>query len=128
MDRTKRVFIAFAIEDKFARDNLVCQANRQNSAPFDFTEMPVRQPWNEKWKANCRAHLQGCDGVIAFISRNTAKADDTLWEIKCAREEGIPIKGFWVHADDPCRKPAELGNSGIAYWTVENIVDFLHSL
>jgi len=81
MAKNKRIFIAFEIEDKFARDNLVYQANRQHSAPFDFTDMSVKQTWDPKWKTNCRSHLQGCDGVIVFISR----------EIRCAKEEGIPI-------------------------------------
>jgi hypothetical protein len=128
MARNKRIFIAFAIEDKFARDNLVYQASRQRSAPFDFTDMSVKQPWDQKWKTNCRSHLQGCDGVIAFISRNTPKAEGACWEIRCAKEERIPIKGFWVHRDDPCCKPAELGSTAVVYWTWDNIINFLDSL
>jgi hypothetical protein len=38
----KRVFIAFAIEDKFARDNLVYQAQRQENTPFTFLDFSVK--------------------------------------------------------------------------------------
>jgi hypothetical protein len=57
MASNKRIFIAFAVEDKFARDNLVYQAKRQRTAPFDFTDLSVKEPWDEKWKTNCRTHL-----------------------------------------------------------------------
>ena len=72
MAKNKRIFIAFAVEDKFARDNLVYQAKRQPNTPFDFTDMSVKEPWDSMWKTNCRAKIKGCDGVIAFISRNTS--------------------------------------------------------
>jgi hypothetical protein len=128
MARNKRIFIAFAIEDKFARDNLVFQAKYQRNVPFDFTDMSVKEPWDSSWKTNSRRKIAGCDGVIAFISRNTPKAEGACWEIKCAREEGIPVKGFWVHADDPRGRPAELGSTPVVYWTWENISNFIESL
>jgi hypothetical protein len=88
----ERIFIAFAIEDKFARDNLVYQATRQHTTPFSFMDMSVKDPWDDKWKTNCRAHLQRCDGVIAFISRNTHKAEGACWEIKSL----FPATTVWV--------------------------------
>jgi hypothetical protein len=128
MGRNKRVFISFAIEDTFARDNLVHQAKVQENAPFDFTDLSVREPWDSQWKTNCRRTIKGCDGVVAFISRNTPKAEGALWEIKCAKEEGVPIKGFWVHKDDPAGKPTELGNTPVVYWTWDNIKNFIDTL
>ncbi|MFZ0864645.1 MAG: hypothetical protein WCA27_24295 [Candidatus Sulfotelmatobacter sp.] len=128
MAKNKCVFIAFAIEDKFARDNLVYQAKHQENVPFDFTDMSVKEPWDSQWKTNCRKKIKGCDGVIAFISRNTPSAEGACWEIKCAKEEGIPIKGFWVHKEDPCCKPGELGSTSVVYWTWENVKNFIDSL
>ena len=128
MAKNRCVFIAFAVEDKFARDNLVYQAKHQENAPFDFTDMSVKEPWDSQWKTNCRKKIKGCDGVVAFISRKTPKAEGACWEIKCAKEEGIPIKGFWVHKDDPCCKPTELESTSVVYWTWENIKNFVDSL
>ncbi len=128
MAKSKRIFIAFAAEDKFARDNLVFQAKQQHNVPFDFTDMSVKEPWDSSWKTNCRTKIKGCDGVIAFISRNTPKADGACWEIKCAKDESVPIKGFWVYKDDPCCKPTELGSTPVVYWTWDNISNFIDSL
>lgn len=128
MARNKRVFIAFAVEDKFARDNLVYQAKEQGNVPFDFTDMSVKEPWDAKWKTNCRIKIKGCDGVIVFISRNTPQAEGARWEIKCAKEEGVPIKGFWVRSNDPCCRPPELGSTPVVYWTWDNITNFINSL
>lgn len=128
MPRRKRIFIAFAFEDKFARDNLVFQAKYQRDVPFDFIDMSVKEPWDFQWKTNCRTKICGCDGAIAFISKNTRFADGARWEIKCAKEEGIPIRGVWVYKDDPCSGPPELGNTRIVYWTWGNISSFIDSL
>ncbi len=84
----KRVFIAFAIEDRKYRDFLVGHA-RNPRTPFEFVDMSAKEPWDEKWKTNCRSRVKGCDGVIALISKNTVNADGELWEIKCADEEAV---------------------------------------
>lgn len=123
----KKVFIAFAIEDKFARDNLVYQAEQEHT-PFKFLDMSVQEPFTSMWKTQCRERIKECNGVVAFISRNTPRADGACWEIKCAIEEGIPIRGFWVHRDDPCCKPVELGTTRVDYWTWDNVKNFINSL
>lgn len=123
----KRVFIAFAVEDKFARDNLVYQSNQAHT-PFQFVDMSVQEPFSSAWKTQCRERIKSCDGVVAFISRNTPRADGACWEIKCAIEEYIPIRGFWVHRDDPCCKPAELGSTRVDYWTWDSVRTFINSL
>ena len=86
MATNKRIFIAFAVEDKTYRDFLVGQSKLKKS-PFDFNDFSVKEPWDAKWKTNCRSRIKGCDGVIALISKNTAKADGQLWEIQCAYEK-----------------------------------------
>jgi nucleoside 2-deoxyribosyltransferase len=102
MASSHRIFIAFAIEDEWARTYLVGQAKNENST-FSFTDMSVKKPWDEEWKKQCRSRIKGCDGVIALVSKNTAAATGELWEIKTAKEEGIPIIGIYTKSDD---KPA----------------------
>ena len=94
-----RIFISFAIEDEKYRDLLKGQAKNENS-PFNFTDMSVKEPWDEKWKTNCRIKIKGCDGVIVLLSKNIKKADGALWEINCAKEEKIPLIGLYIHSDD----------------------------
>ena len=123
----KKIFVSFAIEDKFARDNLIFQA-QQHHTPFEFTDLSVHKPWDSKWKTNCRQRIKECDGVIAFISYNPIHADGALWEIKCAYEENIPVLPVYVHDSGTKNIPSELSGKRIFHWTWDNIKNFLNSL
>src|SRR5258708_31692108 len=119
---TKRIFIAFAIEDARYRTFLSAQA-KLDKCPFDFVDMSAKEAWDEKWKTNCRSRVKGCDGVIALISKNTAYADGQLWEIQCAYEENVPVMLMWISDDRPAL-PALLKNKRINVWSWENIKNF----
>lgn len=125
MARKNRIFISFAVEDSNYRDLLVGQAKNKKS-PFEFVDMSVKEPWDEKWKSNCRSRIKGCDGVIALVSKNTARADGALWEIRCAKEESIPIRGVYCTTDNqPSSTPEGVK---MLNWTWENIANFIDSL
>jgi hypothetical protein len=124
----KQVFISFAVEDKWARDYLAGQA-KNDDTPFDFADMSVKEPWDEKWKTNCRIKIKGCDGLIAFVSKNTMKADGARWEMKCAEEEGIPMIGVYTKAEEKgCSIPPELNGSRVIDWKWAGIAAFITSL
>ena len=128
MARYHRVFTAFAIEDVWARDYLVGQG-RNERTPFQFTDMSVKQPWDYAWKTQCRTRIRGCDGMIALLSRNTAKASGQLWEISCAREEGIPIMAIYTTRENrPYLIPTVLNGIPVRDWTWANIMQFLGKL
>jgi hypothetical protein len=124
----KRIFISFAIEDENSRDFLVGQA-RNRKSPFEFVDMSVKEPWSDKWKTRCRTRIKGCDGVIALVSKNTLRAQGQLWEVKCAKEESVPVRGIYVSADNrPARLPEEFEGVRVVNWTWPNISNFLGSL
>ncbi len=123
-----RIFISFAPQDMFARNEVLAEARQRGSPRCDFREMTSNDPRNTTWRAECRNEIRSSDGVIAFISRHTPEAGDACWAISCAREEGIPIRGFWVHHNDPRGKPIELGDTPVVYWDWDNISGFIHSL
>jgi len=124
----KRIFISFAIEDETYRDFLVEQSRNQRS-PFEFVDMSVKQPWDDKWKTRCRIKIKGCDGVIALVSKNTAKASGQLWEIKCAKEERIPTSGVYINNQDkPYNLPKEFDRIRVVNWTWDNIKSFIDSI
>lgn len=128
MASKNRIFIAFAVEDKWARDYLVGQA-KNDASPFEFVNMSVNEPWDEKWKTQCRSRIKGCDGMIALVSKNTKSASGALWEIKTAREEFIPVRGVYTTTDDrPSILPSELTGVRVVGWTWANIKAFLDSL
>ncbi|HEX7961974.1 MAG TPA: hypothetical protein VF493_18795 [Terriglobales bacterium] len=124
----KRVFIIFAIEDKKFRDLLSGQSKNPNS-PFEFVDMSAKEPWDKDWKTNCRIRIKGCDGVIAFISKNTSKAEGALWEMKCAKEENIPLFGVYCYPDDrPSILPDILTGVKVIDWSWDGVARFIDSL
>lgn len=123
---SKRVFIAFAAEDIRYRDFLVGQA-RNNKSPFTFIDMSVKEPWDEKWKTNCRSRVKGCDGVVALISSNTKSADGQLWEIKCAYDENIPVMLMWINDERPTL-PTLLKDKKINIWGWDNLKAFVDKI
>lgn len=122
----KRVFIGFAVENEASRNLLAGQAKLKKS-PFEFIDMSVKTPYDEKWKTNCRARIKSCDGAVALISKHTAKADGELWEIQCAEEEGIPLMLMWINDERPTL-PAALNNRRINVWSWDNLVAFVDKL
>jgi hypothetical protein len=127
MAKNDRIFISFAAEDSSYRDMLVGQAKNSKS-PFSFTDMSVKEPFDEKWKTNCRSKIKGCDGMIALLSRKTWYADGARWEMQCAIDEGIPLIGVHIHSDDKGAIPTELSGKRIIEWTWDGIKRFLDSL
>jgi hypothetical protein len=122
-----RVFISFAAEDVKYRDFLVGQMRLQDS-PIDFIDFSVKEPWDEKWKTNCKTKIRGCEGFIALISKKTWNATGARWEMKFADEEGLPILGVHIHADDKGAIPPELVGHKVIEWTWDGIKNFLNRL
>lgn len=123
----KSIFISFAIEDEWAKRYLIGQAKNDNS-PFAFTDMSIKEPFDEKWKTHCREVIKGCDGVIALLSTHTRFADGARWEIKCAVEEEVPIIGVHTKKDEKGAIPQELQGQKVIEWTWPGIKNFLNSL
>lgn len=126
MATKKRTFVSFAKEDIRFRDLFVGQKQLKDT-PFDFVDMSVKEPWDEKWKTNCRSHICGCDGLIALLTKNTWNTDGARWEMQCAADEVIPSLGIHIYSDDKGAVPPELKGKTIS-WTWDGIDKFLKSL
>ncbi len=119
--RKKKIFVSFAVEDKKYRDFLVAQGKNERS-PFTFIDMSVKEPWTQKiWKDKCRDKIQKCDGMIVLLSKNTWHASGARWEIKCAKEEGVPVIGMHVKKNDKGAKPPELNGKKVIDWSWDNL-------
>lgn len=123
----KRIFTSFAIEDERMRDLFVGQA-RHEKVPYDLVDMSVKEPWSSAWKTNCRTKIKGCDGMVVLISKNLKKGTGALWEINCAKEEGIPILGVYMSGCNILDAPNELNGVKKVTWTWANIADFVNGL
>jgi hypothetical protein len=120
-DSKKKIFVSFAIEDKKYRDFLVAQAKNERT-PFSFVDMSAKEPWEEKvWKDKCRAKIQKCDGMIMLLSKNTWHAGGARWEVKCAREERVPVIGMHIKKSDRGAKPPELNGKKVIDWSWDNL-------
>ena len=93
------VFIAFAIEDKTARDFLVGQS-LNTKTPFEFIDMSVDEPYDEEWKKRVTTRIRRSHGVIALISANSLSSSGQKWEIQCAKDEGVPLLGLRIKSTD----------------------------
>jgi nucleoside 2-deoxyribosyltransferase len=128
MATDNRVFISFAVEDKWAKEYLVGQAKNSKS-PFEFINMSINEPFDEKWRTQCRSRIKGCDGVIAFVSRNTAAATGAIWEVKTAREEHVPVVAVYTTTENrPTNLPAAYSGVKKIDWTWPDIKSFLDGL
>jgi hypothetical protein len=124
--RTRRIFVSFAVEDEEYR-NLLRGQSKLGDCPIEYTDLSVKQPWGNSWKAQCRQRIKGCVGVIALISRNTRNADGARWEIKCAVEEGIPVLGLHIHEGDEYI-PLELTGKRVIRWTWPGIGNWINNV
>ena len=70
MASNKIVFIAFAIEDEWARDLLKGQSLNTDS-PFEYTDMSVKEAYDRNWKERVRTRIRRSDGVIVTVSKNS---------------------------------------------------------
>jgi hypothetical protein len=119
----KVIFIAFAIEDVKQRDLLKGQSLNTKS-PFEYIDMSVKEPYDKDWKDRVRTRIKRSDGVIALVSKNSLKSSGQKWEIQCAKEEGVKLRGIWAYTDDR----TDLEGLNTRVWTWDNIKDFIDSL
>ena len=123
----KRIFTSFAIEDKTERDLFVGQAKNKR-VPYELIDMSVKQPWSSSWKSNCRARIKSCSGFIVLITKHLEQAEGAIWEIKCAKEEGIPILGVYMKGCSIIHCPNELIGLKKINWNWDDISNFVNKL
>lgn len=123
MAENKVVFVAFAIEDERQRDFLKGQSLSPR-APYEFTDMSVKEPYDSGWKDKVRTRIRRSHGVVVLVSRNSPTSDGQKWEIQCAKEEGKPLLGIWAYSDDR----TSLTGVRTIVWSDANISDFIDSL
>ena len=122
----KRIFISFAIEDQKYRDFLVAQSKNESS-PFEFVDMSVKEAWKSDWKDKCTTKIRSCDGVIGLISKNTPSASGELFELECAYDEYIPVMLMYINDDRPTL-PSFLNNKRVNIWSWNNLKSFINNL
>ncbi len=119
----KIVFVAFAIEDVRIRDLIKGQSLLTDS-PFEYIDMSVTEAYDEEWKKRVRTRILRSDGVLAIVSSNSLKSSGQKWELQCAKDEKIPLRGIWAYKEDR----TNLVGVNTVVWTWPNIAAFINSL
>lgn len=123
MATRKVIFAAFAIEDQRIRDMIKGQSPK-TSTPFEYIDMSVKEAYDEEWKKKVRTRILRSHGVPAIVSANSVSSTGQMWEIQCARSEGVPLRGIWAYKDDRTR----LAGVNTMVWTWDNIANWIDGL
>jgi hypothetical protein len=108
--------------NEHAKQLLVAQA-RSEKYDLEFINYSVNEPFDEKWKTQCRERLSQVSTIIVLIGEETHKREAVLWEINEAYKQGKTVIGVRVHRYEDHRIPQLLTNNGarIINWDLEKI-------
>lgn len=123
MAEKKTIFVAFAIEDVKIRDMIKGQS-LNTASPFEYIDMSVKDAYDEEWKKKVRTRILRSDGVLAIVSKNSLTSTGQKWEIQCAKDEKVPVKGIWAYKED------RTALTGVAtmVWTWPNLANWIDGL
>ena len=119
-----RSFISFEMEDRWARDFLVRQAKDKRN-DIEFIDYSVQDPFDTKWKTNCKERIARTKGTIVMVGPTTYKSEAVLWEIDETLREGHYIFGIQIHRDRSHPIPNGLPTKNVIRWDFEQIVKWL---
>ena len=116
-----RAFISFEMEDKWARDFLAQHAKQKNNK-IEFVDYSVHDPFDSKWKTNCKDRIARTAGTIVMIGKTTSKSEAVLWEIAETARQGRPIFGVQISTNNTYPIPSGVPASRVVRWDFDRIV------
>jgi len=124
--RTRNVFISFHVEDENQVELLRSQA-RSEKYDLEFRDYSVKEPFDEKWKTNCRARIALTSATICMIGPRTAEREAVNWELEEAYRQGHLVIGVQIYSDrnDPIPKPLLDHKAPIVPWKLDEINNLL---
>jgi hypothetical protein len=121
-----RAFISFEMEDKWARDFLIEHAKNKNNG-IEFIDYSVHDPFDSKWKTNCKERIAKTAGTIVLIGETTYKSEAVLWEIAETSRQGHHIFGIQIRREKTYTVPEGVSSSKVIRWDFDAIVKQLES-
>ena len=119
-----RAFISFEMEDRWARDFLVHQAQDQRN-DIQFIDYSVQNPFDSSWKTQCSERMARTKGTIVLIGPTTYASDAVLWEIKETSRHGNYMFGIQINKDRTYTVPQGLAPTSVIRWDFDQIVQWL---
>jgi len=96
--QVRNVFISFHIEDEDQVRLLRHQA-RDNQFGAHFRDYSVKEPFDEKWRSQCRERIEQTSALICMIGEDTWDRKAVEWEIREAHRQNKLIIGVRIHRD-----------------------------
>jgi len=124
--KIRNVFISFHIEDEAQVDLLRHQA-KDNQFGIQFRDYSVKEPFDSKWKTNCRERIAQTSATIVMIGPETSKREAVNWEINESIRQGKKVIGVKLYEDRkyPIPKPLIDNNCPIIEWNLAKISKLL---
>ena len=119
-----RAFISFEMEDKWARDFLVQQAKDKKN-DIAFYDYSVKDPFDSKWKTECKKRIALTKGTIVLVGETTWKSEAVLWEIAETINQNNYLFGIQVNKDKTHTIPKGLPKPNVIRWNFEQIIKWL---
>ncbi|MEM8976501.1 MAG: TIR domain-containing protein [Pseudomonadota bacterium] len=123
MTKKKVIFVAFAMKDEAIR-NMIRGQSLNTSIPFEYIDMSVKEAYEEEWKKKVRTRIRRSNGVLVIVSENSLSSSGQKWEIACAKEERVPLRGIWAYKADR----TNLTGVNTVVWTWPNITSWIDGL
>lgn len=124
--KIRNVFISFHIDDE-TQVNLLRHQAKDNEFGLEFRDYSVKEPFDEKWKTNCRERISKTSALICMIGEKTAQREAVIWEIEEAYRQGKKVIGVRIHRDKhhPIPRPLLEHNAPIVEWNLAKISKLL---
>lgn len=121
-----RAFISFEMEDRWARDFLVQQAKNKNN-DIQFYDYSVKDPFDAKWKTECKKRIALTKGTIVLVGPTTYKSEAVLWETAEAKRQEHYMFGIQINRDKTYRIPEGLPKNDVIRWDFDQVVKWLNT-
>ncbi len=122
----RNVFISFHTEDE-PQVNLLRSQAKNESQNLDFRDYSVKEPFDEKWKTQCREKISQTSAMIVMIGPGTANREAVKWEIEEAYRQGKKVVGVRIYRDrnDPIPSALKEHGAPIITWDTAKIQGLL---
>ena len=124
--RLRNVFISFHVDDA-AQVNLLRSQAKSQDFDIEFRDYSVKEPFDEKWKTNCRERIAQTSMAICMIGEKTVERKAVIWELEEAYRQGKKVIGVRIYRDKkhPIPKPLQDNNAPIVEWNLKEISGLL---
>jgi len=126
MNKT-RIFVSFSPDDKQYGEMMTDQLRNPFSS-FEIVACSRDGQGTVNWETETRENIRKAGVFLLIVGKNAAHAANVAWEIKAAREAGIPVLGVLVGKDCLDCAPEALGDAPVIIWTWDGIYNMIRSM